>query len=321
MAEACIKNEVKVDEKEDIINTNGIVNAPELKEHYAAAYLKNGVTRGITYQMKMLTWVAWNLGRREDINDWLLATEVRNARGFHDLVLKYKTGRNDDKYTYRFVQIKLKMSKKTTRINVNTMTSGIKSERQFSLMYLFKSYLNIIAHFENINPAQIKDFIIFTNRGIGESLKFLIPMNKNDEIIGFEKKGKQYRIDACMVQAEHAIMKALRQNYSNDGVILDFLKKVVFMVDQPPEPELEKLITEEIGKVYNAPQIFYNDFYKNITEWFLIYENGGKAPYLTQQCVIRYLANTIRMLADAREMKSIHAVDQFVLDKLQYLSL
>lgn len=285
--------------------------APGLKEQYSAAYLKNGVTRGITYQIKMLTWVAWKLSNGH-MNDWWLATEVRNARGFHDLVLKYKIskdGESTPQYMYRFVQIKLKMSKNFTKINVNTMTSRLKNERQFSLIYLFKAYLNIINNSdEKIFPAQIKDLTIFTNRDVGNSIRFLIPV-ENDEVIGFQKRGKRYRIDAFMVQNERDIMRGLLQSCPDNGVILDFLKKVVFMVDQPPEPELEKLITEEMGKKYHMPQIFYNDLYKNITEWFLIYENGGKAPYLTEKHVTHYLTNAQNMLSDVRKMKMIFVDD------------
>nr|XP_012231843.1 PREDICTED: uncharacterized protein LOC105677659 [Linepithema humile] len=322
--EKLIKSEVEIDQKEDT-KTNGIVSAPVLKEQYTAAYLKNGVTRGITYQIKMLTWVAWKLMRKDDMNDWLLATEMRNARGFHDLVLKYKINNKDEatpQYMYRFVQIKLKMSKKT-KISMTTLTSMQKNERQFSLLYLFKAYLGIITGKESIKPEQIKDLIIFTNRGLGESLRFLIPV-KEDEIIGFEGKGKQYRIDTNMVQTEPCIMMALRQNCrSDDRIILGFLKKVVFMVDQPPEPEMEELITKEMSKVFHSPQIFYNDLYKNITEWFLIYEDGGKAPYLTKQDIIHYLTNMHKVLLGTQKGKLLFIADSSseLTDKLQRLSL
>ncbi|CAL1684921.1 unnamed protein product [Lasius platythorax] len=269
---------------------------------YEGAYLKNGIIRGITYQVKLLTWVTWKLLSKKDASKWWLGSEVFKARGFHDLVLKYNTVDGDGKISdkkcmYRFVQIK-HMSCLTggAKISINQLLSNeFKDFRQYSLLYLFRSYLNMIDKFEKITPEQIVDLMIFTNRDI-KSFTFLVPVNK-DEIFGFEGKGKRYRfnLDELRNVPKHPVIVHLRTISSNETHIWDFLSKMVFVVDQPSEPELEKLIVEDMGKVFHMPQIFYSDLYKNVFEWFLILENCT-APYLTKEYIIERLKNVKDMM-------------------------
>lgn len=276
-------------------------------DQFAAAYLKQGITHGITYQVKVLTWVAWKLlcGSDPSVSNWYLGTEVRNARGFHDLVLKYDIddsangigNRAGVRRMYRFVQIKHKLS-----LNDNVMITlgSLKSKQkknQYSLIYLFKSYLNMIGNFEKIQIDQVVDMTVFTNVDIA-SIRFLVPVN-NDLIFGFEGKGKRYRIDINLLQEHPSLMARLQQVMSNDAVIYDFLRKLVFAVGQPSEFELEKRIVEEMGKVFTVPQVFYNDLFKSMIEWFLIY-NAGKAPYLTEKRVMQFLFNAQEMLLQVK---------------------
>jgi len=286
------------------------VNFAESTEgtEYAASYLKTGIMRGVTYQMKLLTWVAWKLVSDASVSDWWLATEVRNARGFHDLVLKYADSKanegdiSDKKYLYRFVQIKHKTNLNVSKISVCHLMSQTKIERQYSLIYLFKSYLKMLKEFEHITPDQIVDLTVFTNKDIG-ALKFLVPVER-DDLFGFATRGKRYRMDLNMFQINSRMLNCLRAVTSNDIHIFDFLKKLVFAVDQPSESELEELIVTDMAKFYSFPQIFYNDLYKNIIEWFLIY-NNGKAPYLTEKHVKEHLRNAHCMLLRARDAETV----------------
>ncbi|EZA51197.1 hypothetical protein X777_09874 [Ooceraea biroi] len=193
-------------------------------------------------------------------------------------------------------------------------------ERQYSLIYLFKSYLNMLKKFEGITPDQIVDLTIFTNKDIG-ALKFLVPVAK-DGIFDFEGKGKRYRMDIPMFQIDSRMLTCLRQVRSDDALILGFLKKLVFAVGQPCEPELEELITRDMGRLYRFPDFFYNDLYKSIIEWFLSYDNG-KAPYLTKRHVTENLAKTHHMLLQAKNVEEVFTTNALskLTDEMKSLSL
>lgn len=281
--------------------------------------------RGVVYEMKMLTWVAWKLMRQDDrrIGKWWLATEVSKARGFHDLVLKYipndSKGSSDVKY--RFMQMKHKTSlEKYSDINDSYLISKNKLHRQGSLIYLFKSYVNMLNSFENIKPDQILDLTIFTNMNI-KAFRFLIPRG-NDKLYGFEEKGKRYRIDINEIRKTPGIIPALMNINPDENIIFGFLKKLIFAVSQPSEHELEKFIIKDMETVYNVPQIFYNSLYKNIIDWFLIYTNG-KAPFLTKTHVEKYLKDTEIILEQIMEtcVDSPSKQAAKLPDKLKLLSL
>jgi hypothetical protein len=313
--------------KNDIIHFNGF--AIESNDQYGASYLKTGSTRGIMYQMKILTWVTWRLLCKTDPSigsNWWLAAEVANARGFHDLVLKYAAddtpsgsgSTSDVKYKYRFMQIKHRTSlEKNANITSFHLTSKNKVHRQGSLIYLFKSYVNMLNTYEKITPDQIVDLTIFTNMDI-VPFKFLVPVAK-DKLHGFEGKGKRYRLDIKVLQKESGVMIYLYNINPDDKIIFGFLNKLVFSVCQPSEPELEKLIIDEMGKSFSVPKIFYNDLYRNIINWFLVYEHG-KAPYLTENHVLEYLKNAQDILLEAKNKEILVDVSKMS-NKLNSLSL
>jgi len=262
------------------------------------------------------------------IGKWWLATEVCKARGFHDLVLKYVANdtpkedgsTSDKKYMYRFMQIKHKRSlEKHANITSYYLTSKHKLHRQCSLIYLFKSYVNMLDNFEKITPDQIVDLTIFTNMNIN-AFKFLVPV-ENDGLYGFKGKGKTYRIDINILRKEPGIMICLYNIKPDDNIIFGFLRKLVFAVCQPSESELEELIVAEIGKTFNVPEIFYDHLYKNIIKWFLIYD-AGRAPYLTENHVMKYLKKIQDLLWEAKKAEML--VDPNISklsDKLKSLAL
>lgn len=320
--------------------------AIESNDQYAASYLKTGSTSGVMYQMKLLTWVTWRLMCQNDpkISNWRLATEVANARGFHDLVLKYTTNdtlkgdgsTSDQKYMYRFIQIKHKRSlKKNANINANYLTSQNKLHRLGSLFYLFESYINMVYSYEKITPDQIVDLTIFTNMTMS-GFKFLVPV-ENDKLYSFEGKGIRYRIDINVLKKEPGVMIGLygimnkRIGFmKKNGIALDdnfirgFLRKLVFMVHQPSEFELEEMIIAEMGKTFNTPQIFYDNLYRNMIKWFLIYEKkdgGGTAPYLTDDYVMKHLKETQDLLWKAKKEEILVDTVSTLADKLKSLSL
>lgn len=285
--------------------------------------------RGVMYQMKLLTWVTWRLmcQKNASIGNWWLATEVANARGFHDLVLKYapSTPNEDGKYMYRFVQIKHRTSlKRNATINSFHLTSKNKVHRQGSLFYLFKSYLDMLGNFEKITPDQIVDLTVFTNMNI-EGFKFLVPV-ENDKLYGFEGRGKRYRIDIRVLRKMEGVMIGLYgikdkwRKGMDETIIVGFLRKLVFLVDQPSESQLEELIVNEMGKTFNAPEIFYDNLNKNIINWFLVYDEG-KAPYLTEAHVMNYLKHTQDMLWKAKKAETFVDPISKMSDKFKMLSL
>ncbi|KYN07527.1 hypothetical protein ALC62_01729, partial [Cyphomyrmex costatus] len=295
---------------------------------YEASYLKTGSTRGIVYQMKLLTWVTWKLICQNDasISNWWLATEVSNALGFHDLVLKYAINGvkgdgsiSNKKYMYRFMQIKHKRSlKKNANITSFHLLSQNKLHRQGSLIYLFRAYVNMLEKFDKISPDQILDLTIFTNMNI-EAFTFLVPI-QNDKLYGFEGKGKRYRIDIKALQKVPRIMVCLYNIKEDEDIIFGFLRKLVFMVDQPSEPELEDLMVADMAKVFNTPQIFYDNLYKNIINWFLIYDNG-KAPYFTEDHAVEHLKKIEAILKKAKNTEMFVESVSKLSDKLKSLSL
>ncbi|KYN12505.1 hypothetical protein ALC57_15232 [Trachymyrmex cornetzi] len=283
----------------------------------------------MVYQVKLLTWIAWKLMCQKDvrISNWWLATEVRNALGFHDLVLKYAINDikgdgsiSDKKYVYRFMQIKHKRSlTKNSNITRCHLLSQNKLHRQGSLIYLFKAYINLLDHFKEITPDQILDLTIFTNMNI-EAFNFLVPVD-NDGLYGFEGKGKRYRIDINALKKVPRIMVCLYNIKEDDDIIIGFLRKLVFMVCQPSEHELEELIVADMGETFNTPQIFYDNLYKNMINWFLIYD-AGKAPYLTKDLVKKHLKKTEAVMKEVKNTEIF--VDCPVLnlsDELKLLSL
>lgn len=310
------------------------IGLPIDSNEYAASYLKN-VTHGVVYQMKLLTWVTWKLMCQNNakIGNWWLAAEVADARGFHDLVLKYDTPKtdgstSDKKYMYRFMQIKHKRSlQKGGEITDYFLTSQNKLHRQGSLFYLFRAYLNMLGSFENITPDQIEDLTIFTNMNIS-GFTFLVPV-KNDGLYDFEGKGKRYRLDTGVLLKKPGIMvclygilkkEVIKIEGNDEDIIRGFLRKLVFSVSQPPEHELEELIIAEMGKTFNTPQIFYDNLYKNIINWFLVY-NGGKAPYLTENHVMKYLKETQDILCQAKNIEMLVEPMSKLSDKFKLLSL
>ncbi|EFN65180.1 hypothetical protein EAG_05729 [Camponotus floridanus] len=293
------------------------------EDQYIGAFLKNGIIRGITYQIKFLTWATWKMISKENASKWWLGSEVYEARGFHDLVLKYvndavdEDGKTSDKkYMYRFVQIKhMACLTGGTKISMHHLLSVEKEQCQYSLLYLFKSYVKMIGKFENITPEQIVDMTVFTNRNIHSSLEFLVPVD-NDEIFSFEGKGKRYRFNLDVLRTiSNPIIKYLRTISNNETYIWDFLSKLVFAVGQPSEPELEELVVKDMGRVYNTPQIFYNDLFKNVLDWFLILEKN-RAPYLTEERVRNQLKKLEDMLLTEKETTTHITADSLTLSNL-----
>lgn len=303
-------------------NTNTI-NFTEHEDQYRGAFLKNGIIRGITYEVKFLTWATWKMISKKNASKWWLGSEVYEARGFHDLVLKYvndavdEDGKTSDKkYMYRFVQIKhMACLTGGTNISLHHLLSLQREQCQYSLMYLFKSYVKMIGKFEKITPEQIVDMTVFTNRNINSSLKFLVPID-NDDIFSFEGKGKRYRFNLDVLRTiPNMIITSLRTISNNETYIWDFLSKLVFAVDQPSEPELEELIVKDMGRVYNTPQIFYNDLFKNVLDWFLILEKNH-APYLTEERVRNQLKKLEDMLLAEKETTTHITADSLTLSNL-----
>lgn len=190
---------------------------------------KNTLHR-IMYEVKMTMWIAWKLMYKDD--DWrYLTTKVNVARGFHDLILKRKIDNKDEgtfQYKFSLVQIKHCKSRYTEEINVNTLSST-DNKKEFSLIKLFEAYQGMMEwnrfEFRNLTADEIENLIIFSNQSISNDLNFFRQMDRVDEIIGFDGRGKQYRINIHMIENEQSIMMGLRQNCSDDGIIRDFLKK------------------------------------------------------------------------------------------------
>jgi len=151
------------------------------------------------------------------------------------------------------------------------------------------------------------------------AFKFLVPV-ENDKLYGFEGMGKKYRIDIKVLQKQPGIMIYLYRIKPDDKIIFGFLRKLVFATCQPSEPELEKLIVKEMGKTFNVPHIFYDNLYKNIINWFLVYDSG-KAPYLTEKRIMEHLKDLEDILREAKKAEIFVDPVSKISNKLKLLSL
>ncbi|XP_020285830.1 uncharacterized protein LOC109855715 [Pseudomyrmex gracilis] len=273
------KAEVTEEEKSKNLQQSG-----NLEEQYPAAFLKNGIIQGFSYQLKILTWTAWSLFKNNNKN-WKLGAEMYGARGFHDLVVKYET-KTDTKEEeniskYRFVQIKYTSSKYP--IEKRHFSSTEKFDKQYSLIYLFIAYLDMLRSFKN---DEIMDLTVFTNKSISV-LSFLVPIDEKDSIFNFEK-GQRYRINVKAIDPNSRIMTGLKKIKNDNVVIENFLNKLVFAVNQPTESEMDELITNDIKtEVGFMPEIFYTYLFKNIFDWFLVYNARNKtSPYYTRNRIM-----------------------------------
>lgn len=265
-------------------------------EEYPAAFLKNGIMQGFSYQLKILTWTAWSLFKNKDEN-WKLGAEMYGARGFHDLVVKYdmKTDMKEKESIskYRFMQIKYTSSKYP--IEKRHLLSTERFDKQYSLIYLFVAYLDMLRLFNN---DQIVDLTVFTNKSIDE-LSFLVLIDKKDSIFNFEK-GQRYRINLEAITPESKIMKCLKKIKNDYVCIQNFLNKLIFAVNQPTESELDELIINDIKKGFEyMPEIFYTYLLKNMFDWFLTYNKRSKtSPYYTRDHITNSFATVHRTLRE-----------------------
>lgn len=126
--------------------------------------------KGPLFQVKLL--MLFIIGALEKKWEFELATELKSAIGFDDLVIRYKNGSS---WIYRLLQAKHKEDPKKGRITVDKLISIKNDDDEFSILNYFKSFCEIIKRDvfnttekldKNIarkNCKCIKDLIIITN--------------------------------------------------------------------------------------------------------------------------------------------------------------
>ena len=241
--------------------------SPIIPEAYIASGLKHSL-HGNIYQLKLLMlFLHRGLAKGYDFR---LSTEWDAAEKFDDLVFKYQ---NQGQITYRFLQAKHKQDK-NEKITIGDLFSTSK-KGEFNLEKYFISYLRIKKNpvFQNGN---LESFMICTNidfefsgvmQGQAKMLKkmhagknvrkeiFVKEINNND--IFFKDGGTRYELQnsndlvAHLKQGSEVQKEIQGQNINIDKEIGDFLKKLVFAVDQPNEIALGKIIAWEMGEKFN----------------------------------------------------------------------
>lgn len=242
------------------------------------------------YIIKFFTSIVWTvIDKYKDIHDISLSVDQSRYARFLNLLLertpsKECTPEISTKQPYQFMKIIYEINP-TNKITINHL---FENSGKYSLINLFDSYLDILKV-----KGDIKRLIIFTNTDIdidAFKLKFLLPA-KEDSIFYF---GKQYCIDADIFQyllimrdlqeviKRHEAEKIkIKTGKTENGIVFDFLKKLILAVDQPSVDELKKLIIEDIRMSYTFPEVLYNALYNEMSSMLFTCER------ISQSCIPR----------------------------------
>jgi hypothetical protein len=257
---------------------------PSNSLEYKASGLKHSL-HGVIYQLKLLMLFV-NRGL-DYTKSFRLATEMDDAEKFDDVVFLYKDHIGKD--VIRFLQAKHKQDqeKKISRNDLLTDTNG-----DFSLQKYFIAYLKIAKN-PAFSGAEFKDFIIFPNINFNEEIDgWFEPIVGNDPILSMKsqnRKARLMRISLTEFKGKNEKLLDRLQNISNlrkppskkkrhslpdnriNKDVMDFLRKLVFAVNQPNECELWDIIKSEIsefsGIKLTETDLIASDFQTEILNW------------------------------------------------------
>ncbi|XGA08004.1 MAG: ankyrin repeat domain-containing protein [Wolbachia endosymbiont of Xenopsylla cheopis] len=282
---------------------HGVQQPTRVRETYPASGLKHSL-HGNIYQLKLLM-LFLHRGLKMKY-DFRLATEWDDAEKFDDLVFKY-TDQGQNKY--RFLQAKHKQDE-NKKISVGDLFTEQKGGGEFELRKYFISYLKIKNN-PTFQVGDLVDFIICTNIGFdldnssptqlkvmksGKNKNKIISVkaiNSNDDFFQQSDGGNRYQLQAsndliAYLKQDGEVQKIIQaQNIQNiDVEINNFLKKLIFAVNQPNEEKLGKIIGRELGEEFNLidADLVTDNFQREMLNWMK--EKGPKGEegrFLTPQ--------------------------------------
>ncbi|WP_410542965.1 FxSxx-COOH system tetratricopeptide repeat protein [Wolbachia endosymbiont of Tetranychus urticae] len=238
---------------------------------------------GNIYQLKLLMLFLYRGVSNQ--YSFLLATEVKEAGKFDDLVFQYI---EDGKIKYRLLQAKHKLDE-SKKITLDDLLG--KNDNNYNLAKYFFSYRDAKKS-KLFQDGIIENVIICTNIGLD-----LLDLKRNGiEVKNIEgldcvldiknSASKRYGFNQGLISKLKPILdKNLKHgNLISDEEIQDFLNHLVFAINQPNEEELGKIIKDEIGEDLDlvTTENTYNKFFITMLRWlqgkergrFLSYEEG-----------------------------------------------
>ncbi len=217
-----------------------------------------------------------------------LATELKSAAGFDDVVLQCKQNKTT---IHRFVQVKHKQDG-TEKISVGSLLT---KSGEFNLLKYFIAYLKIKSNGKF--KGEMKYFAIVTNidfdftdsaqhevrklrmmsRGKNKEKEIsVIRIDTQDEFLDVGD-GVRYKFDNSIIsylQENKDFIKGKVGREVSDKEVEDFLNELVFAVNLPNESQLKELFKGEMsGRLAKKfgyvgdNEIFCNDLLEKISDW------------------------------------------------------
>ena len=271
--------------KGNIVSGDGKIPKKETK-------LINAI-HGNIYQLKMLMLFLY---RGVSLKySFRLGTEIKEAQKFDDIIFEYS---QNNRIVYRLLQLKHRIDE-TRKITARELL--LKKGGDYNLIKYFISY-NDCKKQKLFKSNLINDVTICTNIGLDlEDLKkeniVVQKIENKDDILNFklnfksDKNPALYKFNENIVsllkpklENLNKITQSATGEYSDDE-IKDFIKHLVFAVNQPNEEELDDILKNEISKEFDyiTTENVYNKFFMKMLNWFqrsesefMSYEDGKK---------------------------------------------
>ncbi|WP_410542264.1 tetratricopeptide repeat protein [Wolbachia endosymbiont of Tetranychus urticae] len=253
------------------------------KQQFQETSKRLNPVHGNIYQLKLLMLFLYRGVSNQ--YSFRLATEVKEAEKFDDLVFQYV---EDGKIKYRLLQAKHKLDQ-SKKITLDDLLG--RNDNNYNLVKYFFSYRDAKKS-KLFQDGIIEDVIICTNIGLDlPDLKRNGIEVKNIEgldcILDIKNSAsKRYGFNQGLISKLKPILDTNLKhgNLISDEEIQDFLNHLVFAVNQPNEEELGKIIKSEIGEDLDlvTTENTYNKFFITMLRWlqekergrFLSYEEG-----------------------------------------------
>jgi hypothetical protein len=252
------------------IQSNEIMQNPSRNKVRRKTFTKDGMCRsfhGNLYQIKLTLLFAIRAINKH--YDFQIASERKDIGKFDDIEIQYNDGAQ---LKHRMIQVKHSQIK-SRKITAKALENEDK-RADFGLKKYFESYLKV-KHNEKL------DLVIFTNICLDKSIETnFIELDEDVVLKISNRKGKRFKLkNNC------ELVRNLTQKIRSSDIdfFFDFVKILIFAVDQPNEKELNEIIGDTISenKKINFKDRYFeqNCYYNAILEWI----KKKEGPYLNNE--------------------------------------
>lgn len=243
--------------------------------------------KGPLFQVKLL--MLFIIGAIENKWEFELATELKSAEGFDDLVIRYKNGSS---WIYRLLQAKHKEDPDRGRITVAKLISIKNDDVEFSILNYFKSFCEIIKrdvfndekkldkNIAHKNCKRIKDLIIITNTDFAfeinnreNEINDELSNTSNVEESEIAKKQREEQTwirffmpaatDDDFLSVQPSEMKISIFNSEMKDKIESEIKKIINRKIE----YIEVIQNEIVSKIMLDGSSIINEYYKSLNKW------------------------------------------------------